>query len=251
MMTRFLALFPGLALAVATLSACTDTAAPNAYAAMSQGVGFGDYQRHLRAQDAARRPAVPYTVPPELASGAAPTPAAAAAVAGAPLPAPAAPVAAAQPVVPLAAATVLPDPATPRPAGVADSATFQPVAFGQRPAGAEIPPVGVTGVVPVAAVPAVPAPSGPNVLAYALRTTHAVGTTLHRRNNPLRWSRWERACLQFGNQDLAQEAFLAAGGPERDPNHLDPDGDGFACWWDPTPMRRLAAIAPTQEGAAD
>jgi hypothetical protein len=39
-------------------------------------------------------------------------------------------------------------------------------------------------------------------------------------------------------QDAAQEAFLAAGGPERDRNNLDPDGDGFACWWDPEPFRR-------------
>ena len=35
----------------------------------------------------------------------------------------------------------------------------------------------------------------------------------------------------------AQEAFLKAGGPERDRYGLDPDGDGFACRWDPTPFR--------------
>ncbi|WP_417597577.1 hypothetical protein [Pararhodobacter oceanensis] len=82
---------------------------------------------------------------------------------------------------------------------------------------------------------------GPNIVAYALRTQHAPGTTVHRRINPLRWSRWEDACLQYRNQDAAQEAFLSNGGPERDPDHLDPDGDGYACWWDPTPLRAAMA----------
>jgi hypothetical protein len=30
---------------------------------------------------------------------------------------------------------------------------------------------------------------------------------------------------------------LSNGGPERDRLGLDPDGDGFACYWDPTPFR--------------
>ncbi|WP_417588280.1 hypothetical protein [Pararhodobacter oceanensis] len=85
--------------------------------------------------------------------------------------------------------------------------------------------------------------SGPNIVAYALRTQHAPGTTVHRRINPLRWSRWEDACLQYRNQDAAQEAFLSNGGPERDPDHLDPDGDGYACWWDPTPLRAAMAAS--------
>lgn len=79
---------------------------------------------------------------------------------------------------------------------------------------------------------------GPNLFVYALSTRHNVGDELYNRRHPLRWQRWEAACSQFATQDLAQEAFLAAGGPERDPNHLDPDGDGFACWWDPTPFRQ-------------
>ncbi|MCC5992767.1 MAG: hypothetical protein JJT99_09610 [Rhodobacteraceae bacterium] len=79
---------------------------------------------------------------------------------------------------------------------------------------------------------------GPNLFVYALSTRHNVGDERYTRRHPLRWQRWEAACAQFATQDLAQEAFLAAGGPERDPNHLDPDGDGFACWWDPTPFRQ-------------
>ncbi|MFN3955490.1 MAG: hypothetical protein ACK4LQ_13640 [Pararhodobacter sp.] len=93
-------------------------------------------------------------------------------------------------------------------------------------------------VVEVTSVPDASVRSGPNVIEYALGTNHPVGAQQHRRMNPLRWSRWESACLQFHNQDAAQEAFLAAGGPERDPGNLDPDGDGYACWWDPTPIRQ-------------
>ena len=36
---------------------------------------------------------------------------------------------------------------------------------------------------------------------------------------------------------LAQEEFLRTGGPERDKLGVDPDGDGFACAWDPRPFR--------------
>ncbi|MFN4099359.1 MAG: hypothetical protein ACK4GT_06245 [Pararhodobacter sp.] len=93
------------------------------------------------------------------------------------------------------------------------------------------------------AVTSVPPPSsgGPNLMAYALTATHPVGTEVYRRLNPLRWSRWESACLQFRNQDAAQIAFLANGGPERDRDNLDPDGDGYACWWDPTPFRQAVS----------
>ena len=41
-----------------------------------------------------------------------------------------------------------------------------------------------------------------------------------------------------------QEAFLDAGGPKRDPHALDPDGDGFACAWDPRPFRAARGGAP-------
>ncbi len=96
-------------------------------------------------------------------------------------------------------------------------------------------------VIEVATVPDSSVSGGPNIVAYALSTSHAPGTEIHRRINPLRWSRWENACLQFRNQDAAQEAFLQNGGPDRDSGHLDPDGDGYACWWDPTPLRHAMA----------
>ena len=96
----------------------------------------------------------------------------------------------------------------------------------------------------IVTVTSVPPPSesgGPNLIAYALNSSGAVGTETYRRMNPLRWSRWQDACLQYRNQDAAQLAFLSNGGPQRDPDNLDPDGDGYACWWDPAPIRQAAA----------
>ena len=47
----------------------------------------------------------------------------------------------------------------------------------------------------------------------------------------------ERACAKYSSSDLAQSDFLAQGGPRRDRLGLDPDGDGFACAWNPQPFR--------------
>jgi len=98
-------------------------------------------------------------------------------------------------------------------------------------------------VIEVASVPDASVSGGPNIVAFALGTTHAPGTEVYRRLNPLRNQTWQNNCLQFRNQDAAQEAFLSRGGPERDPDNLDPDGDGYACWWDPTPIRHAMAGA--------
>jgi micrococcal nuclease len=39
----------------------------------------------------------------------------------------------------------------------------------------------------------------------------------------------DRDCSDFATQEEAQEFFIAAGGPARDPHHLDADHDGIAC----------------------
>lgn len=222
----------GLVLILGGLTAC-DAPVGSGVATMSQAPAMGDYQRHLREREGRRD--IPYSVPPETAGAAGP---------GAPLAPPmAAPMAAApvavQPLPPVGAAPA--GDGVPRPAGVSDATTYTPVPFGQRPAGAEIPPQGTTEIVTVANVPT-GAASGPNVVDYALTTTHAVGTQRYTRRNPFRHMRWESACLAFVNQDAAQEAFLAAGGPENDRQNLDPDGDGFACWWDPQVYRTAARL---------
>lgn len=82
--------------------------------------------------------------------------------------------------------------------------------------------------------------AGPNIVAYALSVNHAPGQVQYRRLNPLRNMRYEAACAKYASQDLAQIAFLERGGPDRDPLSLDPDGDGFACRWDPTPFQQAA-----------
>jgi hypothetical protein len=90
-----------------------------------------------------------------------------------------------------------------------------------------------------------PVPTGAsgsaNIVAYALSTSHRVGQQMHRRVNILGQQRHLAACARFASPDLAQEAFLSRGGPDRDPLGLDPDGDGFACFWDPAPFRAARA----------
>lgn len=95
----------------------------------------------------------------------------------------------------------------------------------------------------IARVEALPSRSGgegPNIVAYALGTDHAPGTQLYRRAGLNKQAKFERNCAGYSGPDLAQIDFLAKGGPERDRMGLDPDGDGYACSWDPRPFRRAA-----------
>ena len=84
--------------------------------------------------------------------------------------------------------------------------------------------------------------AGPNIVQYALTTRHQVGQRIYQRAdaNP---ERNRRACARFASPDLAQIAFLESGGPQRDRRGLDPDGDGFACDWDPARFRNAGANA--------
>jgi hypothetical protein len=78
---------------------------------------------------------------------------------------------------------------------------------------------------------------GVNIALYAQRTNNVVGERIYSRSRTAGLGRG--GCGRFSSPDQAQRAFLAAGGPDRDPNNLDPDGDGFACAWDPAPYRQL------------
>ena len=80
--------------------------------------------------------------------------------------------------------------------------------------------------------------SEPNIVAYALSTSHPVGTTVFTRRGLNLETRNFRNCAKYSFPDLAQIDFLSKGGPERDSLALDPDGDGYACDWDPTPFRK-------------
>jgi hypothetical protein len=88
------------------------------------------------------------------------------------------------------------------------------------------------------ALPQRTGPLGPSIVEYALATQHPVGVKLFRRS-PFKFKKVEVACAPYGNADLAQEAFLGAGGPDRDRLGVDPDGDGYACGWDPSPYRAV------------
>lgn len=89
------------------------------------------------------------------------------------------------------------------------------------------------------ALPTRPGTNTPNIVAYALQTNNPKGTPIYRRSAFATESRHLRNCASFPSSDLAQEAFLSNGGPDRDRQNLDPDGDGFACAWDPAPFRAV------------
>lgn len=89
---------------------------------------------------------------------------------------------------------------------------------------------------------ALPSRSGngqPNIVQYALSTSHPVGTSVHRRVRAMNiGGRTQRNCAAYASADQAQIDFLTRGGPQRDRLGLDPDGDGYACGWDPRPFRQ-------------
>ena len=82
--------------------------------------------------------------------------------------------------------------------------------------------------------------TGPNIVAYALETSHPVGQAMYPRVKLASEFRYKRACSQLGSPDQAQRSFLTRGGPKVDWYGVDPDGDGYACDWDPTPFRKAA-----------
>lgn len=79
--------------------------------------------------------------------------------------------------------------------------------------------------------------TGPSIVEYALNTSHPVGTARYRRVGINKQARYQKNCARYASPDLAQQDFLAKGGPEKDRLGLDPDGDGYACSWDPAPFR--------------
>ena len=85
-------------------------------------------------------------------------------------------------------------------------------------------------------LPQRPGDTGPNIVEFALATTHAPGVQMYKRSGMgLRSA--DSACAKYSSPDQAQQDFLAKGGPDRDRMGVDPDGDGFACSWDPRPFR--------------
>jgi hypothetical protein len=252
--------------AVLAVSAC-GTTVPNDVA---EGVGFQDYQAYQarRAALSAPPPPQPQVVrPPDTST----------VIAAAPLPVQAAPatarIAGPDPVAARAAlaiaeaeaeaataardvalasaplpgaplASAAPPPARSNPA-ISDEQEFDAVAAretiesdAERRARMQAERV----VVAPTALPDRPGSIGPNIIDYAMSTTHSVGDQRHARN-PIGRGRHAQNCVAFRSADLAQEWFLANGGPTRDRRALDPDGDGFACAWNPEIYRAAARAA--------
>lgn len=233
--------------AVCVLAACS-APVPDSNPNAGQGVGFGGYGRYA-AEQAARNAALERTrtspVPEEqvIASetlgvlNATRTAGAAPLSATAPAPVSSEQIASAPAVAPEPAPVATASASNP---GISDEQNFDAVASRetiesdkerlarQREAFAVVQPE---------AIPDRPVSTGPNIVAFALSTSNIVGQQIYRRSGTTSDSKFQRACARYSSSDQAQAAFLDAGGPKNDRQGLDPDGDGFACYWDPAPFR--------------
>ncbi len=236
----------GLA-ALLSLGACTNEAPDRA-----AGVGFGDYNAYLTQREAALQGTQP--IPQAMTS-----PSAAAV-----LPTNGAPAVTGQPLNPMGAALTLPPAAAATPAtvptsspavavvteadisgraSISDEQSFEAVAERETiESDAERIAANRAAYVQL---PAEPLPerataTAPNLAAYALAAPNRKGESIYNRI-ALKFVDHDRACAKYASPDLAQTDFLEKGGPERDLGNLDPDGDGFACTWDPTPFQSVRA----------
>jgi len=91
------------------------------------------------------------------------------------------------------------------------------------------------------ALPTRPGDSGPNIVQYALQAPNNRGEAVFTRVGLSGEGRFQRNCAKYRTPDDAQRDFLARGGPTRDRLGIDPDGDGFACGWDPQAFRSIAS----------
>lgn len=229
--------------AVCVLAACS-APVPDSNPNAGRGVGFGGYERYAAeqaARDAALERQRASVVPEEraIASETIGVLNATRTTAAAPAPA-----SASVPVQPSAPATATPEVSVAggdvNNPGISDEQNFDAVASRetiesdkerlarQREAYAVVQPE---------ALPDRPGSTGPNIVAYALSTSNNVGEQLYRRSGTTSDSKFQRACARYSTSDQAQAAFLSSGGPRDDRQGLDPDGDGFACYWDPAPFR--------------
>lgn len=87
------------------------------------------------------------------------------------------------------------------------------------------------------AVPTGSGGGGASVVQFALSTTNRVGESIYGRSGSTGGSRYIKNCGKYPSPDLAQTAFLQNGGPQKDSKGIDPDGDGFACSWNPQAFR--------------
>lgn len=225
-------IFPVLALGA--LAAC-DPKIPDSGA----GVGFGDYNEYQRAQQARDAALQGSSLPPPSAvSTESLAPAAASGI----------PQAAAPASTDTQAGVVQASPSNPAPVlragGMSAENDFSAVS-GQRSIEADAALRAQNQqqyqVIQPTALPTRQGAGGPNIVSYALQTTNAKGQRIYKRSGFNAQAKFQRNCAAFASPDLAQQAFLAQGGPKKDRKGLDPDGDGFACSWDPAPFRNAVS----------
>lgn len=234
--------------AVVALAGC-DTSVPDSGA----GVGFGDYDTYQKQKAAREAQLKGQTLPPAPAISGEPLSATAPAATGAAAPPPGSDVAKeAQAVLEATRANsgVKPINASPsnpapqvvnNPAGISNENDFGAVGAKRTIAddkALRAQQQAQFQVIQPTALPKRTGPSGPSIVEYALSTTHSRGTSKYRRIGINLQARYQRNCAKYPSPDLAQADFLAKGGPQKDKLGLDPDGDGFACSWDPEPFRK-------------
>lgn len=227
------------AAAMAALTGCSPTVPDSGAPDPGAGVGFGNYDEYQQSQ-AAREA--------ELAGGALPS---AQAVSQEPLDATQGDLAAeAQAVldatransgeIPLEASPSNPPPAVTNAAGISRENDFEAVGA-QRSIEADAARREALKaqyqVVSTTDLPARRGSTGPNIVEYALSTSHPKGQGIYVRRGFNLQAKYTRNCAKYPSADLAQAEFLEKGGPKRDRLGLDPDGDGYACTWDPQPFR--------------
>ena len=95
-------------------------------------------------------------------------------------------------------------------------------------------------LIEVTSLPSRNGTSEPNIVQYALQAPNNRGESVFTRSGFARENKFIRNCAQYRTPDDAQRDFISRGGPQRDRLGIDPDGDGFACGWDPQAFRALA-----------
>ncbi|PCH65898.1 MAG: hypothetical protein COC12_13990 [Rhodobacteraceae bacterium] len=96
-------------------------------------------------------------------------------------------------------------------------------------------------VVTPTALPTRSGTSQPNIVDFALSSDNPQGNRIYSRSGFNSAAKAARNCAKFASPDLAQSTFLSKGGPQKDRQGLDPDGDGYACTWDPAPFRQAVS----------
>ncbi|MDC3090300.1 hypothetical protein OA340_00185 [Paracoccaceae bacterium] len=84
-----------------------------------------------------------------------------------------------------------------------------------------------------------------NLALFARNVSNKVGEKIYFRN--FLGTGVNSACKKFLNKNAAQIFFLKNGGPKNDYHNIDPDGDGFACKWNPEIYRKIDTFSENKE----